>query len=152
MLLTHLDHQSDVARRNQAKKIADYRHLNQKHTERREYHLSDPNSLKKEKRLQPDDLTHYSNMQSFAGGDKLKEERVVEQHQQVKTWTIQSIQEKKKAQQKEAEEKKRFEEYQENVAAKARELERLHKHARSEMEKALLASNLEMVLSSSRIT
>lgn len=129
----------------QAKKVADYRHIHQKHTDRREYSLNDPLALRKEVPSGANDMKHYSNLQKFAGEDRDRESRVVEQQKQMKTWTIQSIQEREAARQKELEEKRKFEEYQENVAAKARELERISKIAQKEMARKYCDSNEMMV-------
>jgi hypothetical protein len=142
--LIHLDNQSEISRRNQAKKVADYRHVNQKHDERREYHLNDPLALRKEPKVGGKDPKHYSNLQQFSGEDVAREARVEEQHRQVKTWTVQSIQERADIERKAKEETEAFEAYQDNVAAKARELERRARDGKAEMARMYYETNEAM--------
>jgi hypothetical protein len=147
-LLIHLDNQSEISRRNQAKKVADYRHINQKHDERREYHLNDPLALRNES-IPDRNALHYSNLQQFSGEDSERDIRVEEQHRQVKTWTVQSIQERAQVEKRDREEKQAFETYQDNIAAKARELERITAAAKSETARMYYETNEAMSLAKS---
>ena len=105
--LNHIQIQIDKSRIKNQVEIQKFREDHQKKTERREYDLNDPDSLKKY--VPPavtSDNKHASNLMSFDGEDEDNVVRVAHQKNQMRAWAVQGMWEKELKKKKAEEDKK----------------------------------------------
>lgn len=147
-LLAHLDFETQEGKRNHQKLLDDFRLENQKKEQQRDFDLSDPKSLKNDRPARISDtderLIHQSNLQKFDGEDLEKSNRVHLQQRQMRNWVNQSIFERNEKKRREQEENKQFNDYQNNIAAKARELNAATQQAR--LDKAIYDTQINLKL------
>lgn len=129
-LLQVLDNRALKARRAELEDMNRYRQTHQRPELRREYHLSLPTpSLPV---LEDPSLAPVSGLQGFAGEDVRAKERMKHQKEQIKIWTMERLNEKKKEKQKEDEEKRAEMDYLKALTQKQTELEQETARMRSE--------------------
>ncbi|KAJ3028262.1 UNVERIFIED_CONTAM: Protein Tax-1 [Siphonaria sp. JEL0065] len=141
-ILTLMDDQTALARRTHLKNMNDFRESNQQPWQGRDFDLDDPQALKKDypARIGDEDpRCGVSGMQKFEGEDLGVKEREREQKEQMRVWVEKEMWEKRRREQAEAEAKRRYEEYQHNIAMKAGALNQAMKNAKLEQNKWTLS-------------
>ncbi|KAJ3296083.1 Protein Tax-1 [Borealophlyctis nickersoniae] len=134
-VLQHLDAAAVEAARKHQKELDEFRKTQQPAHLRRDYDLSDPHALRHQ--LPPrtwdgDMRCGVSACQKFEGEDLASEARKKLQKMQMRVWAEQGAWEKKKERVREDEERRNYEQYQADIAAKTTELQKAVDRARME--------------------
>lgn len=131
-LLQLMDEESDIVRGNHLKAMNEFRATQQRPYQRRDWDLYDPDALKKDYpgRIGDDDpRCGVSGAQRFEGEDLKGPEREKLQKEQRNVWAREQLYEQEVRRMNEADEKKRYEEFQLNMKLKAEELQRASNEA-----------------------
>ncbi|KAJ3031624.1 Protein Tax-1 [Rhizophlyctis rosea] len=121
--------------------------LHQQPQTRRDYDLYDPTALKRERppRINSADMRcGISACQIFEGEDLSSPERKALQREQMRVWSEQGAWERRKERWREGEERRQFEEYQQEVAAKTLELQKAVEAASQEQARRDREINLQL--------
>ncbi|KAJ3125755.1 Protein Tax-1 [Physocladia obscura] len=143
-ILSLMDNQTASTRRLHLQDMNDFRAEKQAPFQSRDFDLIDPDARKKDKPARAGDSDPrcgVSGLQQFEGEDLGEAKRRREQRAQMKTWVEREMWEKKCRDNSEAEEKRRYEEYQNNVALKAKALQQSLVNAKRNQRKADNAFN-----------
>ncbi|KAI9334094.1 RIB43A-domain-containing protein [Obelidium mucronatum] len=137
-ILTLMDDQTALARRTHLKNMNDFRESQQQPWQGRDFDLDDRQALKKDfpARIGDNDpRCGVSGMQKFEGEDLGSKLRERDQKEQMRVWVEKEMWEKRRREEAEAEAKRRYEEYQHNIAMKAGALNQAMKDAKLEQNK-----------------
>ncbi|KAJ3164003.1 Protein Tax-1 [Irineochytrium annulatum] len=134
-MLIMMDEHVKRARREHLTSINDFRKHHQQADQRRDYDLYDPQALRNGAPARAGDADGrcgVSGLQKFEGEDLASRRRGELQKQQIRVWTKEQMREKQMMRDREAAEKRNFEEYEANVAQKAAALQSEVARARAE--------------------
>lgn len=154
-LLIHTKHGEFLQRKLEAVKkqkqreLEEFRQTNQKREYAREFDLNDPDYLKKDlpPRTSDDDpRLSISGVQRFHGEDLSKEERVLAQREQMKTWIEQQLAEKAMRKNMEDTEHRMWERKMEEMNFLAHEVEKQRHLLKAEKERAIKEYNIEQTI------
>ncbi|KAJ3158421.1 Protein Tax-1 [Geranomyces michiganensis] len=138
-ILQHMDHEAEEQARANLHSLNQFRIRNQQPYQRREYDLYDPQALKNDlpARVADDDSRiGISSCQRFEGEDLASQERKRLQKQQMKTWSQEGMWERRNKQFEQAEEKRLYERYQNDIDQKVVTLQKAVNDARAEQARA----------------
>ncbi|TPX61834.1 hypothetical protein PhCBS80983_g00775 [Powellomyces hirtus] len=138
-ILQHLDAEAIAQNRAQLKSLNHYRVMNQQPSQRRDYDLYDPKALKSDRPARvgdDDERIGLSSCQRFEGEDLASAQRKRLQKEQMKTWSQEGVWERRAKKFEEAEEKRLYEKYQNDVDQKVITLQNAVKDARAEQARA----------------
>ncbi|KAJ3290851.1 Protein Tax-1 [Rhizoclosmatium sp. JEL0117] len=138
-ILTLMDDQTAEARKNHLKNMNQFREEYQAPWQGRDFDLVDPKALLKDLPARVGDADPrcgVSGLQQFEGEDLGGKARQGQQKEQMRVWVQRELWEKRKKEADEAEAKRKYEEYQHNVAMKASALHQAIQNAKREQNKA----------------
>ncbi|KAI9101950.1 RIB43A-domain-containing protein [Phlyctochytrium arcticum] len=118
VILEHLDAEAARKARQDLNAVNEFRAYHQQPWQRRDYDLYDPRALKNDRPARlgdEDDNIGPSSCQKFEGEDLASIERKRLQKEQMKVWAKQGVWERRMKQVEEAEEHRRYEEYQKEI-------------------------------------
>ncbi|KAI8821790.1 RIB43A-domain-containing protein [Fimicolochytrium jonesii] len=144
LTLAHLEAEAAAQARSELERLNQFRSAHQHPTQRRDYDLYDPLALRKDRpgRIGDDDQTiGLSSCQRFEGEDLAQERRKKLQKEQIRAWTNEQVWERRMKKAEEAEEKSRYEQYQNDVDQKVLTLQKAVQEARQAQARADEAFN-----------
>jgi hypothetical protein len=147
-ILTAMDDHTSHARRQLLQQMNDFRQLYQRPELRRDFDLYDPAARLKDKPARvgdEDPRCGVSGMQRFEGEDLQERDRLKMQKDQMKVWTKEQMYEREMKRMEELNERRRYEEYENNVTRKLEAIQNAVDAAKKEQARIDKETNLELV-------